>query len=119
MHKAFIDPEKCGHCAKCKAAKACPHKAITRIDSNETSVVDATYCRGCGDCNSMVQFFSNHIKDSMISLDYNILATSLSGLTGLTSIAICPKNLLTASGFSASIVKKPLWSTEVSCGQIM
>lgn len=50
MHKAFIDPEKCGHCAKCKAAKACPHKAITRIDSNEPSVVDATYCRGCGDC---------------------------------------------------------------------
>lgn len=50
MHKAFIDSEKCGHCAKCKAAKACAHKAITRIDSNEPSVVDATYCRGSGDC---------------------------------------------------------------------
>lgn len=50
MHKAFIDPEKCGHCTECKAANSCPHKAITRIDSNEPSVVDSTYCRGYGDC---------------------------------------------------------------------
>ena len=76
MHKEFIDPEKCGHCVECKAAKICQHKAINRIDSNEPSDVDA-------------------------------------------HIAICPKNLLTFSGFSASIVKKPLWSTEVSCGQLM
>lgn len=47
MYKALIDPEKYGHCAKCKAAKACPHKAITRIDNNEPSVVDATYCSDC------------------------------------------------------------------------
>jgi len=50
MHKAFIDSEKCGHCAECKAARACPYKAIARIDRNEQSVVDSTYCRGCGDC---------------------------------------------------------------------
>jgi Pyruvate/2-oxoacid:ferredoxin oxidoreductase delta subunit len=50
MHKAFIDPEKCGPCAECKAAKICPYKAINQIDSNEPRVVDATYCRGCGDC---------------------------------------------------------------------
>jgi MinD superfamily P-loop ATPase len=50
MHKAFIDPEKCGHCVECKAAKACHLKAIIRIDFSEPSVVETTYCRGCGDC---------------------------------------------------------------------
>ena len=62
MYKAFIDPEKCGHCDKCKAAKACPHKAITRIDSNEPSVVDATYCRGCGDCMAECNFSAITLK---------------------------------------------------------
>jgi Pyruvate/2-oxoacid:ferredoxin oxidoreductase delta subunit len=50
MNKAFIDSKKCGYCAECKAARACPYKAITQIDRNESSVVDSTYCRGCGDC---------------------------------------------------------------------
>ena len=50
MHKAFIDPEKCGHCIECKAAKACSLRAIIQIDLSEPHVVDASYCRGCGDC---------------------------------------------------------------------
>ncbi|MGA3112547.1 MAG: 4Fe-4S dicluster domain-containing protein [Candidatus Bathyarchaeia archaeon] len=62
MHKAFIDPEKCGHCVECEAAKICPYKAINRIDSNEPSVVDATYCRGCGDCVAECNFSAIILK---------------------------------------------------------
>ena len=47
---AFINPDKCIRCHECKAAKACPIKAIIYIDYFEPRIVDTKYCRGCGDC---------------------------------------------------------------------
>jgi hypothetical protein len=37
---------------------------------------------------------------------------------GLTSTAIVPKNFVTVTALSASMVKKPLWSRAVSLGQL-
>ena len=50
MTKAYIDPQKCVRCNNCQAAKACPIKAIFRISAEEPNVVEASLCRGCGDC---------------------------------------------------------------------
>ena len=50
MTKAYINPQSCIRCDDCKAAKACPLKAIFRISAEEPNFVNPTFCRGCGDC---------------------------------------------------------------------
>ncbi|MGD6810693.1 MAG: 4Fe-4S dicluster domain-containing protein [Candidatus Bathyarchaeia archaeon] len=52
MYKAYIDPNKCIRCPTCGAARACPPKAIFRIDTNDPNVVEVALCHGCGDCTS-------------------------------------------------------------------
>ena len=50
MQKAFIEPEKCIHCSKCKIEAICPPRAIFCIDKEEPRIVDPNLCHGCGDC---------------------------------------------------------------------
>ena len=50
MHKALIEPNSCLRCVECQAAKACPVKAIFRIDNNDPNFVEPNFCHGCGDC---------------------------------------------------------------------
>ncbi|XHH08628.1 MAG: 4Fe-4S binding protein [Candidatus Bathyarchaeia archaeon] len=50
MHKAYIDPEKCLRCLICGALRACPPKAIFRIDQDDPNIVEPDLCHGCGFC---------------------------------------------------------------------
>lgn len=50
MTKSFICAVKCLCCSECLAAKACPSRAIFRLDAKEPSIIEAQFCHGCGIC---------------------------------------------------------------------
>ncbi|MCW4018922.1 MAG: 4Fe-4S dicluster domain-containing protein [Candidatus Bathyarchaeota archaeon] len=64
MPKAIIDPDKCQRCEECLASRACPVKAIFRIDAREAAVVEVKFCHGCGDCLSKCPATAITLKES-------------------------------------------------------
>lgn len=45
-----IDDERCHICRRCLAQRVCRVRAIVRIDTDETPVIDVHRCRGCRVC---------------------------------------------------------------------
>lgn len=50
MKKANVDFNKCQVCSKCEARKACPTKALFKLDEDEPATVDIQLCYGCAKC---------------------------------------------------------------------
>ncbi|MDI6716745.1 MAG: 4Fe-4S binding protein [Actinomycetota bacterium] len=63
MIKAGVNYNKCKICKKCVARRACPTKALFKLDEDEPAVVDLKLCHGCGDCVAACPHKALYIKE--------------------------------------------------------
>ena len=63
MRKASVNYDNCKYCKKCLATKACPTKALFRLDDDEPVAVDLQLCYACGKCIAECPFNTIYLKE--------------------------------------------------------
>ena len=90
-------------CVECQAAKACPVKAIFRIDNNDPNFVEPNFCHGCGDCITKCVGKAIKLKSNWFSINriqFHFLNASKASFACLTKWSCEEKTCLTMPSLS-------------------